>query len=296
MGRGLKGVLIANITPMDEMGKTVDYEGLSRLCKDFLDWGADGFVPCGSTGEGLLLTDAEREKVTETVVGTCQGRAAVIVGATAVTTEKTIEYCRRAEEQGADAVLVAPPPYIRPAPDELYEHYRAVGEAIRIPVVIYNNPKRSGVEVSTALLARLSEHENLQYVKDSAGNVGKIAEAIRLSHGRVKVLNGNDETPLEGMLLGAVGVISGPGNVICKYLVKTLHAVKDPATQTRAFEEYAPGQAFSDYLGTCRYVPTLKAAVRLMGLPAGGPRRPLLPLRPAEEAALKKFMETRGLL
>lgn len=296
MGSKLEGVLIANITPMDDAGESVDFAGLERLCRTFLDWGANGLVPLGSTGEGMLLTDAEREAVTEAVVAVAKGRGTVIVGCTAVTTGKVISYAKTAERQGADAVLVAPPPYIRPAPDEMAYHYKAIAAAVDIPVVIYNNPKRCGVEVSAALLARLSEVPNLRHVKESAGNIGKLAENTRLSGGRVQVLNGNDDTALEGMLLGAAGVISGPGNVIVRELAKTLPRVTDLAKRAQAYEEYAHGQAFADYLATCRYVPTLKAAVRLMGLPAGGPRRPLLPLSEAEETGLRAFMTKHGLI
>ena len=296
MGRELEGVLIANITPMDDRGESVDYRGVEKLCKTFFDWGADGLVPLGSTGEGMLLSDSEREAVTEAVVAVAKGRGTIIVGCTAVTTDKVIAYAKTAQRQGADAILVAPPPYIRPAPDELACHYKAIAAAVDIPVVVYNNPKRCGVEVSAALLARLSEVPNLCYVKESAGNIGKLAENTRLSGGRVKVLNGNDDTALDGMLLGAVGVISGPGNVIVRELVKTVTKVKDPAKRAQAYEEYARGQAFADYLATCRYVPALKAAVRLMGLPAGGPRRPLLPLSEAEEAVLRAFMAKHFLI
>lgn len=244
----------------------------------------------------MLLSDSEREAVTEAVVAVAKSRGTVIVGCTAVTTDQVIRYAKTAQRQGADAILVAPPPYIRPAPDELAYHYKAIAAAVDIPVVVYNNPKRCGVEVSAALLARLSEVPNLCYVKESSGNIGKFAENTRLSGGRVKVLNGNDDTALDGMLLGAVGVISGPGNVIVRELVKTVTKVNDPAKRAQAYEEYAHGQAFADYLATCRYVPTLKAAVRLMGLPAGGPRRPLLPLSEAEEAALRAFMAKHFLI
>ena len=293
----IRGLLAANITPMNQDGSKVDLEGLERLCHTLLEeWGVDGLVPLGSTGEGLLLTDEERDAVIKVAVKVARGKAPVVVGTTAVTTSQVIAYSRRAAELGADGVLVAPPPYIKPSDEELFGHYRKISDAIDIPIVLYNNPKRVGVDLHPGLAARLSGEKNIRFIKESTGDIKRFTQITMLSARAITVLNGSDSTPLEGALLGAGGSISGPANVVGRQLARILSALSGGGRLEDAMTMYAGIAPFLAYLESARYVATIKAATAMMGLPAGSPREPLLPLTADESRALRGVMEGCGLI
>ncbi|MEW6080305.1 MAG: 4-hydroxy-tetrahydrodipicolinate synthase [Bacillota bacterium] len=293
----IRGLLAANITPMNRDGSRVDLEGLERLCQTLLgEWGVGGLVPLGSTGEGLLLTGQERDEVIKVAVKVARGKAPVVVGTTAVTTTQVIDYSRRAAELGADGVLVAPPPYIKPSEEELFQHYKRISGAVDIPVVLYNNPKRVGVDIHPELAARLSGEKNIRFIKESTGDIKRFTQIAMRSAHTFTVLNGSDSTPLEGALLGAGGSISGPANVVGRQLAKILSILAEHGDMEDAMTMYAEITPFLAYLEGARYVATMKAATAMVGLPAGSPREPLLPLTRDEARALRGVMEGCGLI
>ena len=163
------GSFTVMVTPFAEDGSKVDYSTLRR----FVDWqianGVPGLIPLGSTGEFLSVADEERREIVTTIIQQVDGRVPVLVGTADEWTDKSVRYSREAEELGASGVMVVPPYYASPTEDELYAHYQRISDAISIPIMVYNNPNTANVDLTPDLLARLSQIENVDYVKESSG-------------------------------------------------------------------------------------------------------------------------------
>ena len=164
-----KGSYTVMVTPFRADGSLDE-----RTLRNFVDWqieqGTQGLIPLGSTGEFLSQTREERRQVAAIVVEQAKKRVPVIVGTAAEWTKEAVAFSREAEEIGADGVMVVPPFYSSPTPDELFEHYRKIGEALTIPVMVYNNPFTSNVDLKADLVARLSRIDNVRYIKESSGD------------------------------------------------------------------------------------------------------------------------------
>ena len=288
----LEGVFAVLVTPMTA-AEAVDYETLAAHV-DYLieEGGVRGIIPTGSTGEYYALTMEERKKVTETTLQAVGGRLPVVVGANATTTREVIEYCQHAEKCGAAGVMLAAPYYSLPTDDELFEHYRAVNDAISIPIMLYNFPARSGVDLKPGLIQRLAELDNVQYVKESTGDITRVSDIIRLCGDKITVFCGYDSEALENFLLGAKGWVAGASNFLPKVHVKLFDlAVKegDFKTARELYYKFLPVLAVLE--GGGKYIQFVKACCDLMGHPVGPPRRPLLPASPGEVAALKEALD-----
>ncbi len=288
----LEGIFAVLVTPMT-MAEEVDYDTLANHI-DYLieEGGVHGIIPLGSTGEYYALTMEERKKIAETTFEAVQGRVPVVVGANATTTREVIEYCQHAEKCGAAGVLLAAPYYSLPTEDELFEHYKAVNDAIGIPIMLYNFPARSGVDMKPELVQRLAELDNVQYIKESTGDITRVSDIIRLCGDKITVFCGYDSEALENFLLGAKGWVAGASNFIPRVHVKLFDlAVKkrDFSTARELYYKLLPVLAVLE--GGGKYIQFVKACCDLMGHPAGPPRRPLLPANPDEVAELKKALD-----
>jgi len=286
----LQGVFAVLPTPMTT-SETVDYETLEAHI-DYLieEGGVHGIIPLGSTGEYYALTAAERKKVAETTFQAVQGRVPVVVGANATTTREVIEYCQHAEKCGAAGVMLAAPYYSLPTDDELFEHYRTVDKAINIPIMLYNFPARSGVDLTPELIQRLAELDNVRYVKESSGDITRISEIIRLCGDKITVLCGCDNEALESFVLGAAGWVAGASNFLPKTHVKLFELAvneKDFATARELYYKLLP---VLTALEGGKYIQFVKACCGLMGHPVGPPRRPLMPANHNEVARLEKAL------
>ena len=186
----LQGTFTVMVTPFSEDGRHVDEDAIRRFVEWQIHHGVHGLIPVASTGEFLSLSDAERRRVAELVVKQVDGRIPVLVGAGAENTWDVVRYSREAEDLGADGVLIIPPFYSTPTDDELYEHYAAVGAAISIPIMLYNNPATSNVDMLPPLVARLSEIDNVSYIKESTMDATRVRDILRLSDGRMAVFGG----------------------------------------------------------------------------------------------------------
>jgi len=292
MTNKLEGVFAVLVTPMTAAGE-VDYEALVAHI-DYLieEGGVHGILPLGSTGEYYALTMEERKKIAEVTSEAVRGRLPVVVGANATTTREVIEYCQHAEKCGAAGVLLAAPYYSLPTDDELFEHYKAVSDAISIPIMLYNFPARSGVDLKPKLVQRLAELDNVQYVKESTGDITRVSDIIRLCGDKITVFCGSDNEALENFVLGAKGWVAGAGNFLPKVHVKLFDlAVKkgDFRTARELYYKLLPILAVLEAGG--KYIQFVKACCDLMGHPVGPPRRPLLPANPDEVAELKKALD-----
>jgi 4-hydroxy-tetrahydrodipicolinate synthase len=287
-----EGVFSALVTPMTA-DEQVDHDSLA----DFVDYlidkgGVHGLIPLGSTGEYYALSSDERKGVVATTLEATAGRVPVLVGANAGATREVVEYARQAEAMRAAGVLLAAPYYSLPTPDELLEHFRAVSDSIRIPIMLYNYPGRTGVDLTPELIERLAELEQVRYVKESSGDVSRVGQIIRRCGERIRVFCGCDTAALESFVLGAAGWVGGVVNVLPKQHVELfdLAAKKHDLLSARdLYYQMLPTLALME--GGGKYTQFVKAGCQVMGHPVGPPRRPLLPAEREEVEQLREALQ-----
>jgi len=287
MNKKLHGILAALVTPMTADDQ-VDPGVLARNADWLIRAGVHGLIPLGSTGEYYALTAAERGMVLETALASAAGRVPVLAGANAGSTHEVIAYARQAEQLGAAGVLLAPPYYSLPTLDELYAHFRAVNDALGIPIMLYNYPARTGVDMPPDFIARLTELSNVRYVKESTGEMARITTLIRTCGDRLGVFCGCDTLALESFMVGAAGWVGGVANVLPREHAQ-LYALaverRDYAAARALFFRMLP--VLELFEGGGKYTQYVKAACGLVGHPVGPPRPPLRPATPAERARLR---------
>jgi 4-hydroxy-tetrahydrodipicolinate synthase len=291
MASGFRGVFPAMVTPMTSQ-EEVDLAGLGSLVEYLIDAGVHGLIPLGSTGEFYALTPKERHDVIDTVVRAAAGRVPVIAGVNAGATREVVQYAREAEALGAAGVMVAPPYYSLPRPDELLEHVRLVDRAIGIPILLYNYPGRTGVDMKPEDLQRLAELKNVRYVKESTGDTARISEIIQRCGDRLQVFCGCDSVVLESFVLGAVGWVAGIANICAVEHVRLYELLErsDYAAARRYFFQLQPLLSLIENSGM--YTQLVKAGAGLAGRDAGPPRRPLLPPMETELEPLRATLAT----
>jgi 4-hydroxy-tetrahydrodipicolinate synthase len=213
MPKTFRGSYTVTITPFTEDGKAIDVPAVKR----FLDWqlrtGVPGIIILGTTGEFLTVTDEERRLYVDTVVKHIAGRIPVLVGSMNAHTPNAVHYSREAEELGADGLMIVPPYYYTPTEDEIFNYYRAICEACSLPIMLYNNPFTSNVDMSAKLVARLTRaFEQIRYIKEASQDVARVYDIIEATDGVMNVFAG--ERIVESFLLGAVGYVNPYGNYI----------------------------------------------------------------------------------
>ena len=293
MGK-FSGSFTVMVTPFSEDGSKVDHSTLRR----FVDWqisnGVPGLIPLGSTGEFLSIADEERREIVTTIIQQVDGRVPVLVGTADEWTDKAVRYSREAEELGASGVMVVPPYYASPTEDELYTHYQRISDAISIPIMVYNNPNTANVDLTPDLLARLSQIENVDYVKESSGDISRIREIDRLSEGRMTVFAGYHA--FDSFLLGAKGYVSVCGNIVPKLssdLYKLVIEESDAASGRELYHRLLP---LLDAISGDLYVSATKAALELVGMPVGIPRMPRLRVPESHQIKIEEVLRELGVL
>ncbi len=282
------------VTPFSEDGAAVDEAALRRFVDWQIDSGVPGLIPLGSTGEFLSVTEDERTQIVEATVGQAAGRVPVVIGTADEFTDKAVRNSQEAERLGADGVMVVPPYYSSPTEDELFEHYRRIAEAISIPVMVYNNPSTANVDLKPAFLARLSELDNVGYVKESSGDISRVREIDYLSKGRMTVFAGYHA--YDSIMLGAKGWVSVCGNIVPRLSADVYDltaAGRDSADGRDAYHRLLP---LLDAISGDRYVSATKAALRLIGMPVGDPRPPRLALPEGKVDGLRRALSDLGVL
>jgi len=209
-----KGSIVAIVTPFKK-GK-VDEKALGDLIEWHVSEGTNGIVPCGTTGESATLDYKEHYRVIEITVKTVHKRVPVIAGTGANATDETIMITKQAKKYGADAALLVSPYYNKPTQEGLYRHYKAVAEAVDIPIVLYNVPGRTAVNILPSTVARLAEIKNIVAIKEATGDMKQVSEVIRLCGDKITVISGDDFTTLPLLALGGKGVISVSANIVPK--------------------------------------------------------------------------------
>jgi 4-hydroxy-tetrahydrodipicolinate synthase len=290
----LQGSMVAIVTPMKD-GK-VDLRALRELTEWQLMEGTDGIVPCGTTGEGATLTAAERAEVVRTVVETVKGRATVVAGAGSNATHEAIDSVKAAKELKADAALVVTPYYNKPTQEGLYRHYMAIWEATRFPVVCYNVPGRTSVDILPETVARLAKAGAIVGIKEATANLDRQVQLVeRIGKDGLAFLSGDDFTVLPYVACGGAGVISVVANVAPRAM-KELVAAARRGDQAKALDK----QVAMAELNRMMFVETnpgpVKAAVALLGKAGPELRLPLAPVSDANLVKIREAMVRFGLL
>jgi len=287
-----EGTYTVLITPFDEL-QCFD----EARMRSFVDWqieqGIQGLVPLGSTGEFLSMSDEERHKVAQTVIEQSAGRVPVLVGTGAESTEDVIRYSQDAENLGADGLLIIPPFYCNPTEDELFEHFRRVGDAVSIPIMIYNNPNAANVDMFPKTVARLSTIDNVLYIKESTLEVTRVRDIIRLCGDRITVFGG--VLGFESFLAGAKGWIAVGSNVMPAEFAQIYTATAIEKDLDKARKIYKRILPVIDFVFGHRYVSGTKTLLAEMGLSVGAPRSPRLPSPPEDIKWAKDIVNTLGL-
>jgi 4-hydroxy-tetrahydrodipicolinate synthase len=287
------GVGTALITPFKHDG-SLDEAAVRGLARRQVDAGVHFLVPCGTTGETPTLSEDERRRVTEIVVEECRGRALVLAGAGGYDTKEVIHAAAMMKRAGADGLLSVTPYYNKPTPEGLYQHYKAIADSTDLPIVVYNVPGRTGVNVDANTLARLATIPRIVGVKEASGNVTQMAEICRLVPKSFLVLSGDDALTLPLMALGGRGIISVASNEAPAEMVHMVEAAErgDYADARRLHERLLPLMQ----VNFCESSPgPVKFAMATMGLCEDVWRLPMVPPSKASQEKVLAVMKDFGL-
>ena len=289
-----KGSLVALATPFDEAGE-IDFAALSALVSYQLESGTDGLVIGGTTGESVTLRPGEFRRLLAAVIEQVDGRVPVIAGTGSNATDRTVAATREAAELGANAALVVTPYYNRPTQQGLVEHFRAVADSSEIPLILYNVPTRTAVDMLPETVKQLAPHPAIVALKEAAPVPGRTEDLVRRCGREFTVLSGDDGTFLEAMRAGAQGVISVAANVAPAAFRKICRAaeIQDWASATKA--ESALRQLFDLMSIETNPIP-VKWALHEMSLCTSRMRLPLTPLSAEHRPALRSCLQSLGLL
>ncbi|MDA8077313.1 MAG: 4-hydroxy-tetrahydrodipicolinate synthase [Nitrospiraceae bacterium] len=288
-----KGSIVAIVTPFKK-GR-VDEKALGDLIEWHIRQGTNAIVPCGTTGESATLDYKEHFRVVAFTVRAVNKRVPVIAGTGANATDETIMITKEAKKAGADGALLVAPYYNKPTQEGLYRHYKTVAEKARIPIVLYNVPGRTAVNILPATVARLAEIKNIVAIKEATGDMKQVSEVIRLCGDRITVLSGDDFTTLPMMALGGKGAISVTANVAPK-LVSRMCA----AWEAGNYDE-ARGIHFQlEPLNNAMFIETnpipVKTALAMMGRISEEFRLPLCEMSAANREKLRKVLRDLKLI
>ena len=293
MRQAFTGCGTALVTPFTS-GGGLDDEGVRRLARRQIDAGIHFLVPCGTTGETPTLTPDERRRVVEIVVAEAKGRVPVLAGAGGYNTHEVIEAAQQMARAGADGILSVAPYYNKPTPEGLFQHYKAIADAVPLPIIVYNVPGRTGVNVDVATIVRLSEVANIAGVKEASGNVTQMCEICRAVPDGFLVLSGDDALTLPVMSVGGHGIVSVVSNEVPAEMSRMVELAEtgDFAGARRLHRELMP-------LMQINFVESspipVKAAMAMMGLLEEVYRLPMVPPRPASRERIAQVLRDLGL-
>ena len=272
----LHGIIAYPVTPFADNG--IDVERLTGLVHRLVSAGVHAIAPLGSTGELAYLDEAEFDTVVDTTMAAVDGRVPVIVGVSDVTTAKAIRRARFAQQAGADAVMVLPVSYWKLSDREVTQHYRSIGESIGIPIMAYNNPATSGVDMSPELLVAMFDSiDNVTMVKESTGDLSRMRRVAELSGGRLPYYNGSNPLVLDALTVGASGWCTAAPNLRPQPCIDLYNAVRN-GDLDKAQVLYGDLRPLLHFIVAGGLPTTVKAGLNLLDFPVGDPRAPQLPL------------------
>ncbi len=289
------GAGVAIITPMHE-DETVNYEKLGELIDEQIAEGTDAIIICGTTGESATLSHQEHVDVIAYAIKKTAGRVPVIAGTGSNSTREAIFLSEHAEKAGADALLLVTPYYNKATQKGLIEHFTKIAECVKIPIILYNVPSRTGCNILPETAAYLAEHvPNIVAIKEACGNISQIAKLAQLTKGKMDIYSGNDDQIVPILSLGGLGVISVLSNVAPAKAHEIVASYLNGDTK-KSLELQLEALPICDAL-FCEVNPIpVKTAMNLMGREVGPLRGPLCEMEPANVEKLKKAMKGYGLL
>lgn len=277
-------MLTAMVTPFDSDG-AVDYDGVARLAEYLVDLGNDGIVVNGTTGESATTTDEEKDRILRTVIATVGGRATILAGTGTNSTAHSIELSEAAASAGADGLLLVAPYYNKPPQAGVVAHYRAIADSTELPVLLYDIPGRTGIEISRESYQQLAEHPRIKAVKDATANVEKAALVMRETG--LAWYSGDDGLNLAYLAVGGVGFVSVIGHLVADRMAEQIKA-HDSGDLTRARELNFALAPVAEGVFRTQGVILAKAALNHLGLPAGPVRLPLVDATPEQFDTLRR--------
>lgn len=287
----IHGIIGYTITPFSTDGQGLDLDALGRSIDRLIDSGVHAIAPLGSTGEGAYLSDAEWDQVSEFSIARVAGRVPTVVSVSDLTTAKAVRRARFAQAKGADVVMVLPASYWKLSEAEILAHYQAIGASIDLPIMLYNNPATSGIDMSVELILRIfNAVDNVTMVKESTGDIQRMHKLQLLGEGQVPFYNGCNPLALEAFAAGAKGWCTAAPNLIPQLNLELYSAVlANDLSQARVlFYRQLP---LLDFILKGGLPATIKAGLRSLGLEVGDPRLPVFPLDDARNEQLQTMLK-----
>jgi 4-hydroxy-tetrahydrodipicolinate synthase len=281
----LKGSIVALITPFRD--DNLDEKDYVKLINYHLENGTNGIVPGGTTGESPTLSHNEHKKIIEIAVRECKGKIPVIAGTGSNSTYEAVELSKYAEKAGSDALLVVTPYYNKPTQEGLYQHYKKINDNVGVPIIIYNIPSRSVIDMSVETMAKLYELKNIIGVKDATGDLNRVDQQLKIMGNEFIQLTGNDDNSLEFNKKGGIGSISVTANIAAKYCSDFQNACSNDIDKAIELDKIL--QPIHNSMFIESNPSPVKYAASLLGMCKPDVR---LPLVEVEESTKKKISET----
>lgn len=281
-------VLTAMVTPFDKQGD-VDYDTMTRLIEHLLNNGTEGLIITGTTGESPTLNDEEKISIYKHVVKIVNERIPVIAGTGTYNTLHSIELTKEAEHAGVDGIMLVTPYYNKPNQHGLYEHFATIAKATKLPIMLYDIPSRSGINLETETVVELSHIPNIVSLKDASGNLSHTATVIHSTSDEFTVYSGDDEMTLPILSIGGHGVVSVASHIIGREISEMIEAFITGDVEVAAQMHRSLLPVMTGLFLAPSPVP-VKTALNIKGVHVGGVRQPLLQLSEVEKQQLKQLL------
>ena len=289
----LQGAITAIVTPFKD-GK-LDEGAYRELIEFQIKGGINGIVPCGTTGESATLTHEEHKRVVEACVDQVKKRVPVVAGTGSNNTAEAVELTRHAEQAGADYALLITPYYNKPTQEGVYQHFKTVADNTSIPIVVYNVPSRTSLNLLPETVARLAEFKNIVAIKEATGDLKQCAKIVELCGDKITLLSGDDFTVLPLLAIGGTGVISVVSNVAPRDMADMCAAFAKGDIKTAQKLHYKMWPLMEAMFYETNPTPA-KTALNMMGKISGEVRQPLCPMSPANQDKLRQVLKKYGLI
>tara|TARA_B100001057_G_scaffold480182_1_gene552737 strand:+ start:1204 stop:2073 length:870 start_codon:yes stop_codon:yes gene_type:complete len=288
----LKGSIVALITPFN--GDTLSEDIYRKLINYHLESGTNGVVPGGTTGESPTLSHNEHKKIIEIAVKECNGRIPVVAGTGSNSTDEAVELSKFAEEAGSDALLVVTPYYNKPTQEGLYQHYKKINDNVGIPIIIYNIPSRSVIDMSVETMAKLYELKNIKGVKDATGDLDRVDKQLKAMGKEFIQLTGNDDNALEFNKRGGVGAIGVTANIAARLSSDFQNACTNDLKKAKEIDSLL--QPLHSSLFIESNPSPVKYAASLLGMCNSTVRLPLVEIRDETKKKISEALKVAKLL
>jgi 4-hydroxy-tetrahydrodipicolinate synthase len=284
----IRGIIAALVTPFTE-DQRINKKAVRILVNYLIENAVSGILVVGGAGECSALNFKEKKELFETVVDENDGRVPIYAGTGGVTTAKTIELTKLAQNIGVDIITILPPYSINPSEDELYNHFKEVASNTSLPIVLYNHPKRTGINLSVELVSKLSKIDNIIGIKDSSGDFTLTIDYLKLNPDKLFVFEGIDTLILAGLVYGAQGSISSVACAFPKIVVKIYQSYLKGDFKT-AIESQNKLIPFRNIFSLGTFPSVLKEALNIIGIPVGKPRLPVRTLDPGNKKKVREIL------